>query len=769
MGKSVTPPPQPDFTSAAAAQGAANVDAAIASGKLSNPNITTPTTVQTVDYTIDPTTGKQIVPIVNQRFNTATPAGYNLDQALAYQAQTQNYLAQLESNQTIAIRDALGRIPTQAAGNIQTSVPSQAGNIWGGYDPRQSGYQAYGADVSNAGTVQLAPNLFGLGVSGQAKFAGPIQNSLTASQYGLAQGGPYSPYLNTSFNPGSQVQLSVNPAQQAQGSVAGPSLQQQLDLSGVGGVNQSLDPNRYGSAQGISPYALSPIQSQINTSGVPSMPITPGTTAQNAIMARLQPTLQQQRTQQETQLINQGLRPGDEAYDNAMRLFNQSQNDQLQQAALNGIGLDFQANQQAFGQAAQQGSFANQAQQQLFGEGLSASQAQNQALAQNYGMGAQAQQQNNAAQNQAFQEAVARGDFGNQAQLALFGANMQNANLYNQAGQQNFNNSLAAGNFGNQAQQQLYGENQGLASFANQAAAQQFGLGQQATQAQNQAVAQNFGQGLAAQNAYNAAQQQWQQEAIDLQNQQNTANTQNWQAALQQQAAANATNQQVFQQDLALQQQRNDANRQNYANILDYVNANNQGQAQIFNQNLAAANFANAAQQQQLGQQIQLQSLPINEIAALMGTGQVNNPQFQAYQGQNVQAGNYQAAAQQQAQWQQQLYQQQVASRNSMMGGLFSLGGALAGLCWIAEALYGVKDWRTWVMRWYVNGPMQKTLAGKILARIYRRYGERVAAYISDKPETFAPRRALRALFDFGLNIALRQLGRNNAAVLARS
>lgn len=52
---------------------------------------------------------------------------------------------------------------------------------------------------------------------------------------------------------------------------------------------------------------------------------------------RLNPEWDQRQESTETQLINQGLRPGTEAYDNAMRTFSQGRNDAYGQARLNAI------------------------------------------------------------------------------------------------------------------------------------------------------------------------------------------------------------------------------------------------------------------------------------------------------------------------------------------------------------------------------------------------------------------------------------------------
>ena len=69
-------------------------------------------------------------------------------------------------------------------------------------------------------------------------------------------------------------------------------------------------------------------------------------TATQAILNRLQPTLQQQRSGLETQLSNQGLARGTEAYNNALRDQNQRENDLYQQAAMTGIDLGMRQRQQ---------------------------------------------------------------------------------------------------------------------------------------------------------------------------------------------------------------------------------------------------------------------------------------------------------------------------------------------------------------------------------------------------------------------------------------
>ena len=112
------------------------------------------------------------------------------------------------------------------------------------------------------------------------------------------------------------------------------------------------------------------VQTSLDTSGIAQMPINAGTTGQEAIMSRLEPSLAKNRVSTETQLINQGLRPGTEAYDNAINLLSQQENDARTQAVLQGLGLDITANTQGFNQALQGGQFANTAQQQALAQAI---------------------------------------------------------------------------------------------------------------------------------------------------------------------------------------------------------------------------------------------------------------------------------------------------------------------------------------------------------------------------------------------------------------
>ncbi len=244
-------PAAPDYQGAAVAQGAANVDAARTSAKLSNPNIIGPYGTQTVSYG---TGDQQDIPTVTQTLNP------NAQAALDSQQQVQKSLADL--------------------------------------------------GVQGIGTAQSV--------------------------------------LGTAFNP-----------------------------SGVA-ANQTQTIN-----------SGTPAQTSIDTSNIAAMPVNAGTTGQQAIMARLQPQIEQNENATRQRLANQGLVPGGEAYDNEIRNQSNSENDLYSQAALQGINLDTQANQQGFNQAQSNAALANAG------------------AAQNYNQNTGAAQFNNAAQQTALQQQLA--------------------------------------------------------------------------------------------------------------------------------------------------------------------------------------------------------------------------------------------------------------------------------------------------------------------------------------------------------------------------
>jgi hypothetical protein len=99
--------------------------------------------------------------------------------------------------------------------------------------------------------------------------------------------------------------------------------------------------------------ALGRVQSTMGQEFNPNLPSTgfdPGQSYQDAYMQRLAPQLEQNREATQARLANQGIAPGTQAYDNAMRQQAQKENDLLLGATTQGFGVGSQANQQAFNQ-----------------------------------------------------------------------------------------------------------------------------------------------------------------------------------------------------------------------------------------------------------------------------------------------------------------------------------------------------------------------------------------------------------------------------------
>jgi len=118
----------------------------------------------------------------------------------------------------------------------------------------------------------------------------------------------------------------------------GLNYQQSTDANG----NPTWTANQTGTpqTQGLVNSSLSGLQQSLNN---PMYGINPGQTYSDAIMQRLQPQLAQQSQSNTAYLANQGIVPGTQAYNNAMRTFQQGQNDLLTSAQIQGMNTGLQA------------------------------------------------------------------------------------------------------------------------------------------------------------------------------------------------------------------------------------------------------------------------------------------------------------------------------------------------------------------------------------------------------------------------------------------
>lgn len=101
-------------------------------------------------------------------------------------------------------------------------------------------------------------------------------------------------------------------------------------------------------------YVANMISKPFDTSQLPSLGINPGESYQDAYIRRLSPVMQQSREALEQNLANQGIGIGSEAYDRAMRNFEQKQNDLLLGATTQGFDIGNRARAAAFGELAYQ-------------------------------------------------------------------------------------------------------------------------------------------------------------------------------------------------------------------------------------------------------------------------------------------------------------------------------------------------------------------------------------------------------------------------------
>lgn len=327
---------------------------------------------------------------------------------------------------------------------------------------------------------------------------------------------PFNPNLagiQTSFNQGGNIMSDPNQMgafnKSASGDFTGGNIMMDSGMSRYGdatgsfdrGGNIMSDPNidRFGDASGN--FRGQRARTDLDLSNVAKMPVNAGMTGQQAIMSRLDPQIQRMDERARQRLANQGLTYGGEAYNRAMSDVNQSNNDLLSQAALQGIGLDMSANQQGYNQALSSGGFYNQGVGQNYQQGMGSQAARNAALGQNQSAAFAKQAAINQAQQQGYNQNMGMANFGNQALLQNQNAALANQQSLNQAQQQGFSQGMSRQDAMNAA----IGQNQ------NSALARQ--------QAMNQSQQQQFNQDLARAQFGNTAQDQSLNQQLQLRQQ----------------------------------------------------------------------------------------------------------------------------------------------------------------------------------------------------------------------------------------------------------
>lgn len=194
----------------------------------------------------------------------------------------------------------------------------------------------------------------------------------------------YTPYGNLVYTQ-TGTDSQGNPTWRADTSLA-PAQQQMLDIQNATGVglgstiNSALGRVQQTMGQGFNPN-IPQTQTSLGPNYKTSTDYEGGMAGWDKATAllnkRLAPQMQQAADAQQARLANQGIVQGTKAYENAMRTFNQGQNDLLNQAQLSGLQAGntlfqqgLQGSQFANAAALQQGQFGNAAQQQAYNQAL---------------------------------------------------------------------------------------------------------------------------------------------------------------------------------------------------------------------------------------------------------------------------------------------------------------------------------------------------------------------------------------------------------------
>jgi hypothetical protein len=280
--------------------------------------------------------------------------------------------------------------------------------------------------------------------------------SLNYNQTGTDQYGNPTWTQTQTVSPQLQSAISSNMSQLGQGFNA-PQFQGQ-DMASQNYYGSRLNQQQYDPSQMVNTQFD---RSQLGMSSLPSYGINPGQTYSDAIMQRLQPSLQRQTQALDAQLANQGIMPGSKAYETAKTLDAQSQNDALTFAITQCMGVGLQANQQQFGQNFNVAGADLAARQAMNQQGMAGNSLAYQQQLANQGLGMQAQ-------NQGYNQALASAMLPYQQASALKGlaspsfasyatttpvnytGAMQNTyqgNLANANAQNAYNNSFTSGLF----------------------------------------------------------------------------------------------------------------------------------------------------------------------------------------------------------------------------------------------------------------------------------------------------------------------------------
>lgn len=237
---------------------------------------------------------------------------------------------------TPAVPDYTAAAQATSAGNLAQAQYATAAN-------RPNQYSPYGSSTWTQGapTRTFNEQRYNEAVAAAQRAAANSGGGSMGANWNSEQGGQ-------SWTPGSlpiEAQTPDRNAEQFYDTTPSTNWTQNISLTPQ--AQQTLDKqmalsNRYAdlASTGLDKAYSTLEDPTLDMSGIPDRAINQGQTAQDAIMARLNPQFTQQEDALRTRLANQGIGMGSEAASNDFRQFNQKRNDAEMQAGLFGIGLD---------------------------------------------------------------------------------------------------------------------------------------------------------------------------------------------------------------------------------------------------------------------------------------------------------------------------------------------------------------------------------------------------------------------------------------------
>lgn len=413
-------PAAPDPQKTAAAQTATNVATAQANAAMGNVNQVTPYgnltyTASGKQFISDPTSGQSYWTDGKGNYQTNAP-GMVSSTSAATTRQEPIYRTTRDGQKVIQ-----GYRTVSTPGQTTTSAPEGWSQVKGYYVPQYTATQTLSPQQQAILNQNQAAEL---------NLAG-LANSQSKRLQGL---------LDTPFN------LNGLPAAGDPSKLNAPQYQQ---LLGNAGLQTSL--GNQGAIRGNVANAGN-IQTGLGNAGNITKSYSTDfsadrTKVENALLARMNPQLANDRAALEQRLANAGVVAGSEAYNRAVDEANRSASDARYGAILAGgqeqsrlVGLEadraaFQnaAQNQQFSQNLAGGQFANAAQQQQYGQNLSNATFANAAQQQKYAQAANTMEMQNAAKQQQFQNSNAAIDYKNSLGDRGYNNQISQLNAQNQA------------------------------------------------------------------------------------------------------------------------------------------------------------------------------------------------------------------------------------------------------------------------------------------------------------------------------------------------